>query len=155
MECTAGQHLEPVRGHPMSCLREQVTPTCPPSPANPDLWSNSDSFSATHHEPGDVASRDFWESGFALLPVWTRTFLLQLFPLPSWLFRGLSLSGTAPLHPCVPQILRASNWPAVFSPPCLYKQEAETKTTVPSPSASTQALGRIGSVHPVGKATPW
>lgn len=61
-ECTAEQHLEPIRGYLMPCLCEQVTPTCPLSPASPDLWSSSDSSHATHHEPGDVTSRDFWES---------------------------------------------------------------------------------------------
>lgn len=34
---------------------------------------------------------------------WSRTFLLQLFPWPSWLFQGLFLFGTVPLHPCVPK----------------------------------------------------
>lgn len=46
-----------------------------------------------------------------------------------------------------PQTHRASNCSVAFSLPCLYKQEAGTKTTVPSPPAFTQALGRTGSVH--------
>lgn len=44
-----------------------------------------------------------------------------------------------------PQTHSVSNCSVAFSLPRLYKQEAGTRTTVPSPPASTQALGRTGS----------
>lgn len=144
--CTAGQHLESARGHLMPCLSEQVTPTYPLSPVltfgTTQIPPRQPTMNLVMSLPETFGSRALPSHQFG-----SRIFLLQLFPWPSWLFQGLFLFCNAPFHPCVPQIHRVSNWPAVFSLPCLYKQEAGTKTTISSPPASTQALGRTGSMH--------
>lgn len=127
-----------------------LTPTCSLPPASPDLWVNSDSSHAIHHQPGGFTCSEC--PGLCpdtSLGVGHVGLLPQLSPWPqAGSSRDLSCFVPLPLNHVSPHPYGLLS--SVHPDPTRRKQEPRPQ--FPSPRASTQALGRTGSVHICGES---